>query len=589
MNRLFNTDKISIRAQIVTMFLIVVLPSFAASIFLLVSMRNVVAVKSLETATSNADTIGFWLSDSVSMGEQCAENVAQNKTIVDFITGQYADDSMFLRFYSENTISKLVNIPSQVSNVKIYLERDDFVYNSTFLRAYKEILNADWYQAVKTTGRMSWFVIKNESDKVVLSCVNPIKKNDEIVGIAVINMSNDWVSTLSIDDMLYVVLSMDGIVYSSNFPVVPTGVDLRTFPEYKTTLGTETYPEGIYGYKGYAVVKNMHLSSDSFQIGLFLSGNFINEETDRTSFIYGGYCALMIVMSLLIILLFTNTFSTRIKVLSAKIHEVTGGNFDVQFEDSGSDEISLIYTDIQQMVHSMQSLITDNYETKLQSEQFKLNQVQAEFKALSSQINPHFLYNTLETIRMKAYVNNDKETAQLVKKLGKFMRRCLEFKDSEVTLESELEFTKAYLELQGARFGDRISYHIYSEVTGEYMILPLLIQPLVENAFVHGVEASKGGGRIDIKVYYHNDCVYVDVADNGQGMNAEKLRELEYKLEVSDTSSGKSIGLTNVHKRIQMYHGKRYGMRVQSKEGQGTTIRLVLPREPKHDKLTMDE
>lgn len=198
MNRLFNTDKISIRAQIVTMFLIVVLPSFAASIFLLVSMRNVVAVKSLETATSNADTIGFWLSDSVSMGEQCAENVAQNKTIVDFITGKYADDSMFLRFYSENTISKLVNIPSQVSNVKIYLERDDFVYNSTFLRAYKEILNADWYQAVKTTGRMSWFVIKNESDKVVLSCVNPIKKNDEIVGIAVINMSNDWVSTLAI-------------------------------------------------------------------------------------------------------------------------------------------------------------------------------------------------------------------------------------------------------------------------------------------------------------------------------------------------------------------------------------------------------
>ena len=88
-------------------------------------------------------------------------------------------------------------------------------------------------------------------------------------------------------------------------------------------------------------------------------------------------------------------------------------------------------------------------------------------------------------------------------------------------------------------------------------------------------------GKIDIKVYYHNDFVYVDVTDNGQGMNEEKLAELEYKLEVSDTSSGKSIGLTNVHKRIRMYHGEQYGMRIESEEGRGTTIRLVLPRNPK--------
>ena len=97
----------------------------------------------------------------------------------------------------------------------------------------------------------------------------------------------------------------------------------------------------------------------------------------------------------------------------------------------------------------------------------------AELLALHSQINPHFLYNTLETIRMKAFVNNDKETATLVKKLGKFMRRCLEVKDGMVTLESELEFTKSYLELQSARFGDRVAYSIYCEVDRRYKILRL--------------------------------------------------------------------------------------------------------------------
>ena len=240
----------------------------------------------------------------------------------------------------------------------------------------------------------------------------------------------------------------------------------------------------------------------------------------------------------------------------------------------------MLYKDLAQMISDMQRLIDDNYQAQIQREAFKFDQMEAEFKALSSQINPHFLYNTLETIRMKAYVNNDKETADLVKKLGKFMRRCLEFKDGEVSLRSELEFTQSYLELQRARFGDRFSYSIYSEVSKDYPILPLLIQPIVENAFVHGIEGNKTNGRIDIKVYYKGEFVIADVTDNGQGISPEKLKELEEKILVSDTSSGKSIGLTNVCKRIKMYHGDKYGMTISSRVGQGTTIRLTLPRKP---------
>ncbi|MBQ7782337.1 MAG: sensor histidine kinase, partial [Oscillospiraceae bacterium] len=308
---------------------------------------------------------------------------------------------------------------------------------------------------------------------------------------------------------------------------------------------------------------------------------YVNYEINRLSVVYGGYSALMIILSVLIVILFTSMFSRRIKLLSEKMHSVASGNFDVEFDDRGNDEIADLYTDLGQMIKSMQSMMNDIYQAKLQSEVFKFNQMEAEFKALSSQINPHFLYNTLETIRMKAYCNNDKETADLVKKLGKFMRRCLEFKDGEVTLRSELEFTNSYLELQSARFGDRVSYSIYSEVSKDYMILPLLIQPLVENAFVHGIEGSKSNGRIDIKVYYRDEFVIVDVSDNGCGITPERLAELEEKLSINDTSSGKSIGLTNVNKRIKMYHGKEYGMTIHTKQGQGTVIRITLPRKPK--------
>ena len=577
----------SIRNQIISMFLIVVLPSFAASAFLLIGMRNIVRDKSLETAASNAETIAFWIQDTVSMGEQCAENICDNRTIREFVTSQHdsTDSSSYYRFYSENTITRLVNVPSQVSNVVIYMDRDDFVYNSSFVKVNAAVRGSEWYKTALENDGPFWRVLKNSTGSANLACIAPMISGNEVIAVVVVNLNDTWLDTLSINDTLYVLLSLGENVYYSTYPSIPTGTELSIYPDFDATVGVTTHSSGVYGFTSYAVVKNTLVNKDLHQVTLFLSPGFINYEINTASVIYGSYSALMIILSLLITLLFTNTFSSRIKTLSDKMHEVTGGNFNVDFTDNGSDEISLLYSDIGQMIETMQKLINDNYEAKLQSEAFKLNQVQAEFKALSSQINPHFLYNTLETIRMKAYVNNDKETADLVKKLGKFMRRCLEFKDAEVPLHSELEFTNAYLELQSARFGDRIKYHFYSEVKGDYMILPLLIQPLVENAFVHGVEASKGGGRISIRVCYHGEYVYIDVEDNGQGMSPEKLRELEYKLEVSDTSSGKSIGLTNVHKRIQMYHGKKYGMRVQSEEGKGTTIRLVLPREPQiHEK-----
>ena len=112
----------------------------------------------------------------------------------------------------------------------------------------------------------------------------------------------------------------------------------------------------------------------------------------------------------------------------------------------------------------------------------------------------------------------------------------------------------------------------------DYKVLPLIIQPGVENAFVHGIEGAKSNGRISIKVRYCGENVSIDVADNGQGISPERMKELLRKLEQNDTSSGKSIGLTNVNKRIKMYHGEEYGLSVKTVPGKGTTISILLPR-----------
>lgn len=565
----------------VTMFLIVIIPLFAASIFLLVSIKDIVKEKSEDASLYNSDVVRFRILDTVDSAEAVMSSIVENKDILGFLENDYTEKKQYYDFYSSYTSYEYYTPSPQIENICIFSEREDMVYSSIFHYADEETVSQSWYSNVIESGRTLWNVIKNPEDgEYSLACLSAIRSGERVIGVAAVAVSGDWICSGLTDERFGLVLSVNnGVVFYSDEPSVELGSVISPSEDFMTTEIRKLYDYPFFGSGGYTVLNNFY-SVCRFQIILLIPSSYMTFEINRLSVVYGSYCALMIILSILTIILFTSVFSRRIKILSDKMHSVAAGNFDIEFDDHGNDEISALYYDLGQMIADMRRLINDNYQVKIESETFKLNQKEAEFKALASQINPHFLYNTLETIRMKAYCNNDKETADLVKKLGKFMRRCLEFKDGAVTLRSELEFTNSYLELQSARFGDRVSYNIYSEISKDYMILPLLIQPIVENAFVHGIEGNKTNGHIDIRVYYRGNNVIVDVKDNGQGMSPEKLRELNEKLEISDTSSGKSIGLTNVHKRIKMYHGEQYGMSIASREGEGTTITLTLPRKP---------
>ncbi|MGN1137420.1 MAG: histidine kinase [Oscillospiraceae bacterium] len=552
-------------------------------------MRNVVIDKSLNDALANADTLKARISDIVTTTESTAERICSNEDILTFLDNDFSKKVDFYNFYANNkVISDYLTVFPQIENIRIYIEREDFVYNTRVLYADENIRNSSWYREI-SEGRSTGGCWRLTTDAIngiqYLSHIRPMYKNEKLVGVAVISVSDQWIRQLMSNESYSSVFSLNnGIVFHSNMTDVAKGSIIVNNGDTNALAANqrEVREDDFLGIKGYTIVESFNAgkSNDVFQIFLKLPYFSVNREVNRLSLVYGGYCGLMLILSLLITILFTSVFTRRINALSDTMHSVAGGNFDFDCDIGGNDEINRLFDDLGQMVNSMQKLMDDVYRAEIQNEAFKYNQMEAEFKALASQINPHFLYNTLETIRMKAYCNNDKETADLVKKLGKFMRRCLEFKDGEVTLRSELEFTNSYLELQSARFGDRVSYSIYSEVNKDYMILPLIIQPVVENAFVHGIEGCKGNGHIDIKVYYHREFVMIDVSDNGQGISEEKMAELEEKLRHNDTSSGKSIGLTNVNKRIKMYHGEQYGMSVKSVEGAGTTISITLPRCP---------
>ena len=578
------------RNKLIIMCIIAIVPVILAGVFLLWNLADTIKANAENEAFSAADSLKTRLKDVVLTVSNISEKISENQTVNELLKNNFVNSDEYYNFYMQNNkmIPDYLDAYSQIDDIVFYIDKEGFVYDSYFKKADDEIKNIYWYKDAGNYKTPRWQLLYNEEKGYRLCQITPLKDNDgTFFGVMIVAVNPQVYTELAEESGYNVIFSVtkQGAVFYSSVPKYGTGA-----------VFTELSDMFLYGVSdseqldsdknrlaklGYTVVS--YFDSDNTgnlcQVFVIKPYSLFNDEINGVVLVYIWYIALCVILSVLIAFLFSSVFSRRIQLLKNQMHSVAAGNFELNEEIKGTDEIFDLYEDLKKMVDSMQSLINDAYKAKIQSESFKLNQVEAEFKALASQINPHFLYNTLETIRMKAYCNNDKETADLVKKLGKFMRRCLEVKDGMVTLESELEFTKSYLELQAARFGDRVSYSIYCEVDRKYKILPLIIQPIVENAFVHGVEGAKSNGKINIKVFYHGDNVLIEVADNGSGIEPDRLKELLAKLEENDTSSGKSIGLTNVNKRIKMYHGEQYGMSVETVLGRGTTIRLTIPRE----------
>ena len=225
-------------------------------------------------------------------------------------------------------------------------------------------------------------------------------------------------------------------------------------------------------------------------------------------------------------------------------------------------------------------IVNDAYVQKLQKERLFSKQKEMQLKILSSQINPHFLYNTLETIRMMAVGKKENEIAATIKMLSQLLRQSLSASEKTIPLEKELELVRNYLAIQKLRFGNRMDYSINTENDpGNCRILPLLIQPLVENSLIHGLETRQAGGYISIAVKALDKTLRIDVSDNGTGIEPERMEKLLVDLVSGEDSSDGRIGLVNVNRRIKLYYGPDYGLTVSENPGNGTRVLMVIPLE----------
>lgn len=282
--------------------------------------------------------------------------------------------------------------------------------------------------------------------------------------------------------------------------------------------------------------------------------------------------AIMIVIITLLSFLVSKGLTKPLEKLTDTIDKIKKGNTALRAECEKRDEIGALGQDFNQMLDQIEGLISHEYETEL-----LLNQ--AEYKALQAQINPHFLYNTLETMSSIASVQNCSIVSNLCESLSNIFRYSLDMKNPFSTVAQEIVHLRNYIFVMNVRMGDGISYtfHISEEVLQDE-IPKISIQPLVENALNHGLRNKRGEKSIVIEAGVEDGELQIAVSDNGVGMNAQEVNERLRENNKELVEKGNSIGIYNINARMKMLYGEQYGLTVNSIIGEGTRVFLTVPR-----------
>lgn len=581
-------SKAKIKKQLYSIYLLAVfLPIVVLGSFLLFNTSKLLTnyhTDLMESDNLRVKTILFEITTQI---HNISENLSINATLRKILAEDYADRNDFLTSANEYTgMDTYMNSYAEIDSIQIFTDNPTIPEYKQYVSVDAEIAEQEWYQ--KATGQSSafWIPMKN-TDKYGneywnLCLVRKIPLvNSDYNSVMVIKISDNYLKTRIESNEYSVMVSVDkfGCFYSS----------IRDFYGQQQIMNID-FSDNYFSYTGAIQIEGKRYLIDVSTMNLYNSDSKIyittlNVHAYENIWSIIRTCLLILMVALLLpgmlIHFFTDYFTSRVNTLRAEMHKASNADYDIIQTFRGQDELSEAFTDLQTMVQMIKEKDAKMYEAMINEKELLNEQQVMEFKMLASQINPHFLYNTLETIRMKAFTAGDKEVATAIKLLGKSMRYVLENTGTVfTTLDRELDYIDTYVKIQKLRFGERVNYMLEVAediVLSDYKILPLLLQPIVENAILHGLEDSDGNGRIIVKVSADEEHLHIVIQDNGKGMSEEELERVRAKLQIKNPELKTSIGLYNINERIKLCYGETYGIQIESAPGEGTKVTLMLP------------
>ncbi len=309
------------------------------------------------------------------------------------------------------------------------------------------------------------------------------------------------------------------------------------------------------------------------------------KDSKKARSIYVLVAAILVVVALVLSNFIARNITRPLQQLRDSMARVQEGDFGAaEVEVTSRNEVGSLTRSFNVMTSRIQELMKQNIYEQQQKRK-------SELKALQSQINPHFLYNTLDSIIWMAEGKKNEEVVVMTASLARLLRQSISNEEEQVPIGQEVEYARSYLTIQKMRYKDKLEFQI--QVDAQIMRVPiikLVLQPLIENAIYHGLKYKEGKGLLIVRGYREGENAVLQIKDNGAGMDEQTLSHIFEKHKVNYRSNG--VGVYNVQKRLQLYYGMDYGITYSSKQGEGTTASIVIPmnvipmkQEADHEKI----
>ncbi|WP_454193918.1 sensor histidine kinase [Paenibacillus sp. Marseille-Q7038] len=583
-----RTNDLKLKHKLVISYvLVVMIPVLIIGVGVTYYFRQQAMDQAIQQAENNVERIKNQTMTLLRVPMDISNLLMFNSQIKEIANTQFANMLELTRSYHSFTLfNDYLQQYRELYGIRFFSFNSTLVNNYEFIPVDAQIESASWFKKAMESTSIGWFYIPNSEDYPAgtLSLVRGVQFPEyQSRGVLMVLINRDELNnmlsqepfnTMIVDSQGYIVAAKDTKLVGSTFESLNMGVDLRS--QKKGLIEANVYDE-----PSNIIVDEMIPSSsmNGFQIVSIFSKESIVTNAKQISQIGMLFIILVLFVAMALVYVISLLTTNRLLRLSRQLNRLALGDLKVVSQVDGNDEIGQLSRQFNHMVSSINGLMEQVVETSEQNNRLAIAQKEIKLKMMASQINPHFLFNALESIRMKAHIKGEAEIANIVRLLGKLIRKSLEIGSGKTTIKAEMEMVRSYLQIQKFRYEDRLDFELtIQEGIEKEQIPPLIIQPLVENAIVHGLENQEEGVRVEVTIYEENDLVHFTVQDNGSGIRPERLKEVVTSITGSDEQEKSRIGLRNVHQRLTLSYGEEHGLIISSEPGKGTKIVFTVPK-----------
>ncbi|MFD2414595.1 cache domain-containing sensor histidine kinase [Paenibacillus rhizoplanae] len=589
-------NNMKLKYKLIFFYIIVVMiPVLIAGVILTNYFREGALNRAIDQATNNVEKIKSQLYSKLRVPTDISNLLYFDEDLERLVNTHYPSILELTKAYLNYTdLKEYVLRYREISNIRFFIDNPSLVDDMSIAPVTPEIRTRNWYTQAMQNNQIYWMYI-HDKDPYINSPKGTINKLSLVrqvpypeyskSGVLMVQVNQNELNqmlhqepfeTIIIDEQGYIVSAKNPQLVGSTVDAFDIGIDVGA--QSKGVFTTQ-----VKDKDSYVIIDEMipELSVSRLKIISVFETKSILSDANKVSqlglFIVIGVLLVALVLVYTISLLTSN----RLLRLSRQLNQVALGNLNVVSHIDGTDEIGQLSRQFNYMVASINQLIKQVIESNEKNSTLEIAQREIKLKMMASQIHPHFLFNALESIRMNAHLRGEKEIANIVRLLGKLMRKNLEVGRERAPIKEEIEMIRSYLEIQKFRYEDRLEYKItFDPAAAEVMIPPLIIQPLVENSVVHGLENKEGTVHVSIAITLtENQEIEVIVMDDGIGMKEGRLSEIMEVITKAEEEEQGRIGLRNVQQRLTLYYGAEHGLSISSREGEGTRITFSIPKE----------